>query len=61
VIQNLSQLAHSQVDRLTLRASDDGWSLIAPDGRVVFRGFGLASRRECLRYAHDLGVLAVFG
>jgi hypothetical protein len=45
--------------RYALRASEDGWSLLAPDGEVVFRGFGLASRRECLELAHDLGVLAV--
>jgi hypothetical protein len=45
--------------RYTLRASEDGWSLLAPNGEVVFRGFGLASRRECLEFARDLGVLAV--
>jgi hypothetical protein len=45
--------------RFSLRASEDGWSLLAPDGEVVYRGFGLASRRECLEFARELGVLAV--
>jgi hypothetical protein len=34
---------------------------MSEDGRVVFRGIGLASRRECLKRAHDLGVVAVLG
>lgn len=42
-----------------LRATEDGWSLLAPDGAVIFRGLGLASRRECLERARALGVLAV--
>lgn len=48
-------------DRLWLRPTDDGWSLIARDGVVVFRGIGLQSRRDCLRRARDLGVLSVLG
>jgi hypothetical protein len=47
--------------RLSLRATEDGWSLIAPDGHLVFRGFGLDGRRRCLEFARDLGVLAVLG
>jgi hypothetical protein len=43
----------------SLRATEDGWSLLAPNGEVVFRGFGLASRRTCLEFARDSGVLAV--
>jgi hypothetical protein len=45
--------------RFSLRASEDGWSLLAPNGEVVYRGFGLASRRQCLEFARELGVLAV--
>lgn len=45
--------------RCSLRATDDGWSLLAPSGAVVFRGCGLASRRACLEFARDSGVLAV--
>jgi hypothetical protein len=60
-LHNPSRLDHGPVDCLSLRASEDGWSLIAHDGVVVFRGFGLASRRECLQYAHDIGVLTVLG
>lgn len=48
-------------DRLWLRPTEDGWSLMARDGAVVHRGIGLASRRECLRRARDLGVLSVLG
>ncbi len=44
----------------SLRATEDGWSLLAPSGDVVFRGLGLSSRRQCLEFAHQLGVLAVF-
>lgn len=47
------------VNRLSLRATEDGWSLLTRDGVVVFRGLGLAGRRQCLQHAHDLGVLAV--
>ncbi|MGO9971485.1 MAG: hypothetical protein ACLP01_01375 [Solirubrobacteraceae bacterium] len=49
------------VDRLWLRATERGWSLITSDGAVVFGGIGPASRRQCLRRAYDLGVLAVLG
>lgn len=46
--------------QLRLRPSGDGWSLIDADGAVVFRGFGLRGRRECLEFARRRGVLAVF-
>lgn len=46
---------------LSLRATGDGWSLLAPEGEVVFRALGLAGRRRCLEYARELGVLAVIG
>jgi hypothetical protein len=45
--------------QFSLRATEDGWSLLAPNGEVVFRGFGLASRRACLEFARESGVLAV--
>jgi hypothetical protein len=54
--------AHSRdapASRLSLRATEDGWSLVADDGQVVFRGFGLAGRRRCLEFARDQGVLVV--
>jgi hypothetical protein len=44
---------------VSLRATEDGWSLLGANGEVIFRGFGGCARRECLEYAHDLGVLAV--
>jgi hypothetical protein len=47
--------------RLSLRPTGDGWSLLAPSGEVVFRGFGLAGRRQCLEFAREHGVLAVLG
>ncbi|MBV8954086.1 MAG: hypothetical protein JO153_07925 [Solirubrobacterales bacterium] len=46
--------------QLRLRPTGDGWSLIDTDGAVVFRGFGLRGRRECLEFARGRGVLAVF-
>jgi hypothetical protein len=46
---------------LTLRATEDGWSLLATDGHVVFSAIGTAGRRRCLEFARELGVLAVFG
>ncbi len=46
--------------RMSLRATEDGWSLVAPDGTVVFRGLGLAGRRQCLQYAREHGVLCVY-
>jgi hypothetical protein len=47
------------VQKCLLRATEDGWTLLTPSGKVVFRGRGPASRRECLRFAHTLGVLAL--
>ena len=35
--------------RLSLQATEDGWSLLSPEGEVVFRGFGLAGRRQTCR------------
>jgi hypothetical protein len=49
------------VRRLSLQPTGDGWSLMASNGEVVFRGFGLAGRRQCLEVARELGVLTVFG
>jgi hypothetical protein len=52
-------LADGPPDRLWLRATDDGWSLLDPSGKVLFGGFGQSSRRECLEFARSRGVLAV--
>lgn len=53
------RLADGPPDRLWLRATDDGWSLLDPSGQVLFHGLGQASRRECLEFARSRGVLAV--
>jgi hypothetical protein len=45
--------------RLRLLASGDGWSLIGPDGHLVFQALGIQGRRRCLEYAHSEGVLAI--
>ena len=45
--------------RLRLLASGDGWSLVSPDGHLVFRALGIHGRRRCLEYAHSEGVLAI--
>jgi hypothetical protein len=47
-------------DRLRLLPTGDGWSLVGPEGEVVFQALGVASRRKCLEFARDHGVLAVF-
>jgi len=44
---------------LILRATEDGWSLITPDGEVVYRGLGLGSRRRCLEIAVERGAATV--
>lgn len=51
--------AGAATQRLSLRATGDGWSLLAPNGQVLFRGFGLAGRRQCLEFARRLGALTV--
>jgi hypothetical protein len=45
--------------RLRLRQTDDGWSLLGPDGEIVFRAMGDRARRRCLEFARGTGVLAV--
>lgn len=44
---------------LSLRATVDGWSLVAPDGEVVFRCTGDRARRRCLELARDFSVLVL--
>jgi hypothetical protein len=52
-------LADGPPDRLWLRATSDGWSLLDPSGQVLFYGLGHSSRRQCLEFARSRGVLAV--
>jgi hypothetical protein len=51
-----AKLANS---RLTLCATEDGWSLLDPRGEVAFRALGVRSRRECLAFARSRGVCVV--
>lgn len=44
---------------LVLRPTEDGWSLVTPEGEVVYRGLGIASRRRCLEIAVERGVATV--
>ena len=53
------RLADGPPDRLWLRATSDGWSLLDPSGKVLFYGLGQSARRECLEFARNRGVLAV--
>jgi hypothetical protein len=53
------RLADGPPDRLWLRATSDGWSLLDPSGQVLFQGLGRSSRRQCLEFARRQGVLAV--
>jgi hypothetical protein len=45
--------------RLRLLPSGDGWSLVGPDGELVFQALGTGGRRQCLEFARAHGVLAV--
>jgi hypothetical protein len=47
-------------DRLYLRATGDGCSLLNSDGEVIFHGLGLTGRRQCLEFAREFGVLVVY-
>jgi hypothetical protein len=47
--------------RLRLLQSGDGWSLVGPDGGLVFQALGTDGRRRCLEFARAEGVLTVFG
>ena len=46
-------------ERVLLLPSADGWSLVTAGGRVLVRGIGQRSRRQCLEYASATGVLTV--
>ena len=59
-IRGASVAAGEHPDRLVLRATGDGWSLIGPTGELVYHGLGRRGRHECLQFARDRGVLSVF-
>ncbi|HLJ04199.1 MAG TPA: hypothetical protein VKT31_12210 [Solirubrobacteraceae bacterium] len=56
-----SAAGSSLIDRSRLRLlpSGDGWSLLGPDGELVFSAPGLSARRRCLEFAQAEGVLAL--
>jgi hypothetical protein len=45
---------------VSIWATEDGYSLVAPDGTVLVRGLGRDGRRQCLEYAREHGVLVVY-
>jgi hypothetical protein len=47
-------------DHVSIWATEDGYSLVAPDGRVLFRGLGREGRHQCLEFAREHGVLVVY-
>lgn len=53
------RLADGPPDRVWLRATSDGWSLLDPSGKLLYSGLGRSSRRQCLEFARSRGVLAV--
>jgi hypothetical protein len=53
------RLVDGPPDRVWLRATSDGWSLLDPSGKLLFSGLGQSSRRHCLEFARSHGVLAV--
>ncbi|MGA9856837.1 MAG: hypothetical protein WBQ18_03185 [Solirubrobacteraceae bacterium] len=46
--------------RYQLLPGPDCWSIVGPDGDLVVRTQGAASRRRCLQAARARGVLALF-
>lgn len=50
---------HIGLETGTLLPSEDGWSLVGPRGELLCRGLGLASRRQCLEKARELGITTV--
>lgn len=59
-IRGATVSAGAHPERLLLRATGDGWSLIGPAGELVYHGLGRHGRHECLQFARDRGVLSVF-
>lgn len=45
--------------RLRLLPSGDGYSLVAPDGTLVFHALGVHGRHRCLQFARATGSLTV--
>ena len=45
--------------RLRLLPSGDGWSLVGPEGQLVFHALGTQGRRRCLEYARGRGALVL--
>jgi hypothetical protein len=45
--------------RLSLQPNGDGWSLVAPDGELVFQAPGTRGRLRCLSFARAHGVLTL--
>jgi hypothetical protein len=58
-ISHPARIGGARSDRLWLRNTGDDWSLLDCGGGVLFRGLGLAGRRQCLEFASSRGVLAV--
>jgi hypothetical protein len=46
--------------RTRLLACEDGWSLVGPNGELIFRGLGRRGRRQCLEAARERGIPVVF-
>jgi hypothetical protein len=44
---------------LRLLPSGEGWSLVRPNGGLVFQALGTGGRRECLEFARAHGVVAL--
>jgi hypothetical protein len=54
-----SEIGSTAGGYLVLRATEDGWSLLAPTGDVLYRGLGTAARRRCLEVAYERGAATV--
>lgn len=54
-----SRHATAGTARLRLLPSGDGWSLVGPNGALVFSALGVSGRQRCLEFAQAAGVVAL--
>lgn len=55
-----SRVRVEAVSSLRLVPCDGGWSLVGPDGGLMFHAPGIRGRRRCLQFARAHGVLTLF-
>ena len=58
-IAESDRAARTTAPALRLLPSGDGWSLVGPNGELLYSALGSQGRRRCLQYARAAGVLTV--